>query len=163
MSGVNSLARKIATKTRFVDIKDKLNSTVSFNQGDLLVWDDTNKLVKKAAAETDGEFALGIAPVTIVSGKYPQAYNTDVNASVAQAATPGPEYGDVHRVMLKGGDAVVAGQELFLYPAGGGRFVQAAGTKSVGIYQGKALTAATGGTEIEMLVGARWPNDTLEF
>jgi hypothetical protein len=159
--GINTIARKIGTKTRFVDISAKIDSTVSFNQGDLLVWDNTNKLVVKAAAEADGATFLGIAPVTIVDGNYPPIYNSDVVAGVP--AIPGPEYGDVHRVMLKAGDAVVEGQTLFLDPASGGRFVQTAGTKAVGIYQGKALTAAVGGTEIEMLVGARWPNDTLEF
>lgn len=161
--GTNSLARRIATKTRFVDISNKVTGSTSFNQGDHLIFDDTTNLVRKPTVETEGATYLGIAPVTIVNGKYPPSYVTDVDASVGRPALPGPIYGDVHRVMLKAGDAILPGDRVFLDPASGSRFVSVTGTKNIGVYQGAALTAAAGGTEIEVLIGARFPNDVLEF
>lgn len=163
MSGVNSLARNVATKTIFVDVSDKVDSTVSFNQGDLLIFDTTSKLLALPAAEADAATFLGVAPVTIVSGKYPSIYNTAVDASTGTPALPGPQYGSVYRVILTAGEAVVSGQEIYLDPVAGPRNVQSAGTKAIGIYEGKALTAGTGGTEIEVLIGARYSNDTLKF
>lgn len=163
MAGVNTLAREVATKTLFVNIASKVDATISFLQGDHLIFDAATKLVRKPTVETEGNTYLGIAPVTIVNGKYPASYNTDVDASVSTPALPGPQYGSVHKVILKAGDAVVEGQTLFLDPASSSRGVQTAGTKAVGVYQGKALTAAVGGTEVEMLVGTRYPDDSLDF
>lgn len=163
MSGVNSLARKIATKTVVEDASKFVSSAISFDQGDLLYMDTTNHLIKKLAAETDGATFLGIAPVTIVSGKYPSVYNTAVDASVGTPALPGPEYGDVHKVLIKAGEVLTPGCALYADPATGSRNVQASGTKQVGVYQGAAQTVPTGGATIEMLVGCRFPNDTLKF
>lgn len=163
MAGVNSLARKIATKTVMEDASKFVSSAISFNQGDLLYLDTTNHLIKHLAAETDAVTFVGIAPVTIVSGLYPSIYNTDVDASLKTPALPGPEYGDVHRVNLKAGDAVTPGVALFADPASGNRNVSITGTKQIGVYQGKALTAPAGGVDVEMLVGCRFPNDTLKF
>lgn len=161
--GVNSTARKIATKMRFVDIANKVSGSTTFNQGDHLIFDTTTNLVRKATLETEGATYLGIAPVSIVNGKYPASYVTDVDASVGRTALPGPTYGDVHRVMLKAGDAILPGDMVFLDPASGSRFVSVTGTKNIGVYQGAALTGAAGGTEIEVLIGSRFPNDVLEF
>lgn len=161
MAGKNTLARKIATKMIFPDIKHLLDTTVSFDQGDLLCL--IGGLVKKASAETDGATFLGIAPVTVVAGKFPSVYHTDVDASAAVGAMVGPEYGDVHKVMLKAGDSLAAGDVVYLNPTAGGRGVQASGTKAIGVYQGKAVTAPTGGLEIEVLIGCRYPADALHL
>jgi len=163
MLGVNSLARRVATKAVFPDIKALISSAISFNQGDLLWFDNAANLVKKVTAEADGATILGVAPVSIVSGKFPEVYNTDVDASVAITSTPGPEYGDVHFMVLKAGDAIVPGDLVYIDPANLGRGVSVTGTKAIGVYQGKALTAPTGGAEVEIMIGARFPADVLRF
>jgi Uncharacterized conserved protein (DUF2190) len=163
MSGVNTLARRVATKSIYPDATALVSTAISFAQGDLIFFDDTNNLIKKVTAEADGATILGVAPVTIVSGKFPSIYNTAVDASVAIPHVPGPEYGDVHRMVLKAGDAINPGDKVYIDAANLGRGVTITGTKAIGIYQGKALTAATGGTEIEVLIGTRVPDDTLKF
>jgi len=100
-----------------------LSSAISFNQGDLLYLDTTAHLVKKITVETQSATFLGVAPVTIVSGKYPSAYNTDVDASVGIPAVPGPEYGSVYECLLKAGDAIVPGQKVYADPATAGNGV----------------------------------------
>lgn len=159
----NTLARRIATKTLFADMKPFVDSSLTCEQGDLLMFDTGTQLIKKLAAETDGEFICGIAPVKITAGKLAHAYTTDVDASVATPALPGPEYGSIYKVILKAGDSLVAGANVFADPVTGGRNVQAAGTKEIGKYQGAAVTAPAGGLEIEVLIGCRAPNDILKF
>lgn len=163
MAGLNTLARRVATKTIFVDAKPVLDSSVSFNQGDLLVLDATANLIKKPALETEAATFLGVAVVTIVAGKPAGVYQSDVDASAAIQSVPGPEYGDVHRVILKGGDAIEPGDSVYLDPATGSRAVSVSGTLPIGIYQGKALTAAAAGTEIEVLIGSRIGGAVLQF
>lgn len=163
MGGVNSLARRIATKSFTADASKFVDATISFNQGDLLMLDGADQLIKPLSAETDGEFFVGIAPITIVDGKYPSAYNTNVDASVKTPALAGPEYGDVHSVLIKAGEVLTPGCLLYADPVTGPRNVQATGTKAVGVYEGAALTVPAGGATIEMLVGMVFPNDTLKF
>jgi hypothetical protein len=162
MAGVNKKVREVGTKTIFPDIKPLLASTVSFLQGDLLIFDALNHLVAKPTAEADGAYFLGVAPVTVTSGHLADVYVTDVNASVAVTAVPGPEYGSVYKVVLKTGDAITTGAYVYLDPASGTRNVTVVGTKAIGVYQGPALTAVAG-QEIEVLIGARVPGDALHF
>jgi len=160
----NTLARKVGTKALFPDLSAVIDSTISFNQGDLLYFDGTANLVKKLAAEADAATFLGIAPITVVSGHVKDVYPTDVDGSVAVGVNlAGPEFGDVHKVLLKSADAILPGDAVYADPVSGTNFVSVAGTKIIGIYQGKGLTSATGGTEIEVLIGARFPTDTLKF
>lgn len=160
----NSLAREIATKTIYPNATPLIPLSLSFNEGDLLCYDSSAHLIKLPTAETDGATFLGVAPITVVNGKPKAAYVTDVDASVGQPAMPGPQYGSVYYVHLKAGDAVVPGSALYIDATGTvGRNVTSTGTKQIGIYQGPALTAPTGGQQVEMLVGARSPNDTLKF
>ena len=97
----NTLARKIATKTLIPDIQAVVTVASSWDQGDLLVFDALNKVIKKPALETEGATFIGISPIKVVDGKPPKAYVTDVDASAAIPAQMGPEYGDMHRVLLK--------------------------------------------------------------
>lgn len=163
MAGLNTLARRLAPKAIFVDAKPVLDDSVSFNQGDLLIYDVAEGLIRKPTVETEGETFLGIAVVTIVDGRPAGAYTTDVDESASIISVPGPEYGDVHRVILKAGDSIEPGAAVYLDPASGPRFVSVEGTKAIGIYQGPSLTAATGGTQIEVLIGARYSEDVLKF
>lgn len=160
----NTLARSIGGKTMFPDIENVVSSATTFVEGDLLIFNDTTNRIERPAAEADGAFLIGVAPVAVTAGKPPQVYVTDVDASAAIPAQMGPVYGNAYRVILKAGDAILPGDSLYLDVASGFQNVtKTAGTKAIGTYYGKALTAATGGTVIEILVGARWPNDTLKF
>jgi hypothetical protein len=163
----NSLRRKIGTKTEFADVSGALTpSALSYNEGDFLVYDTTNHCLKLPTLETDGQYVLGVAPITVVNGKPKPVYTTDVDASVAAPAMEGPEYGDIHAVNLKAGDVAAPGVTLYLDPTTLpiGRNVSVTGTKPVGVYTGTAtVTAAAGGTEIEMLVGCAWPTGTIKF
>jgi len=165
MSGYNNKVRKVATNTVVADIQLLVAPTTSFNQGDLLMMDATNHLVKRLVGETDGANFLGIAPVTIVNGKYPSGYNTSVDASVGTPSLPGPEFGDEFSLVLKSGDTLHAGDAVYADPATGNSNVQAAGTKIIGVYTGAEGASITGdGTKtVSCKIGARYPADTLKF
>lgn len=153
----NTLMRRISTRTVFPNIHSMLSSAISFTQGDLLCLDTATHLVRRLAAEADSATLLGIAPVTITSGKYPPAYLSDVDASVGTPAVPGPEYGSTYSLLLKAGDAITPGQKVYANAANLNNGVTVTvGTALIGVYQGAALTAATGGTSIEVLVGQNY-------
>lgn len=155
MAGVNNITRMVAPKSIFESAINVISSAISFNQGDLLYFDDTNNLIKKPAAETDGATFLGVARVTVVSGKLASPYNTDVVASQAISDIPGPQYGVIAKLTLKTGDSISPGDKVYLDPATGTTGVTVSGTKPIGIYQGKALTGVAAGTLIEVLIGCQ--------
>lgn len=149
----NTEIKSVATRSLFPDAGALINSTISFEQGDFLYLDTTNNLIKKLTVETQSATFLGIAPVTIVLGKYPAAYVTDVDASLKAGAIPGPQYGSTFRCKLKAGDVLAPGKLVYADPATGGNGVTVtAGTEAVGIYQGRSVTGAVGGTDIEVLI-----------
>jgi len=162
-SGKNRIVRSVAEKTIFPSAKNVVNSALSYDQGDLLIFDDTNNLLKKPAAEADGATFVGIALQTLVSGKLARPYSTDVDASGAASDIPGPSYGVVAKLVLKTGDALNPGDLVYLNPAAGTYHVQAAGTKAIGIYDGPVIASAAEGQEIEVLLGCRHPGDTLRL
>ena len=156
MAGVNNITRMVAPKSIFESAINVISSSVSFNQGDLLVFDDTNNVLKKPAAETEGATFLGVARVTIVNGKLASPYNTDVVASQSISDIPGPQYGVVAKLVLKTGDSIAPGDKVYLDPATGTTGVTVtAGTKPIGIYQGKTLSSVAAGTLIEVLIGCQ--------
>lgn len=158
----NKIARRVATNTIFADIKNLIGASSTWNQGDLLIYDTTLKIVAKAAVQSDGANFLGVSPVTIVSGKIPSAYVTDSDAALGIASIPGPEFGDEYFVNLKAGDSVVPGQALYLAPLTGANYVSVTGNKQVGVYIGPALTAVSGGSEIVAKMFAAFPDGTLK-
>jgi hypothetical protein len=107
-----------------------------------------------------------VAPVTIVSGKFPSGYNTSVDGSVQAGSIPGPEYGDEYRMLLKSGDVLHAGDPVYLFPTTlGNRGVQAAGTKIIGVYtgaEGATVTGVSGGLQVTCKILSRYPGDTLK-
>jgi hypothetical protein len=163
MAGKNRIVRSVSEKSIFPSAKEVVDATVSFAQGDLLVFDDTANLLKKPAAEAEGSTFLGIAIETVVDGKLASPYVTDVDAAQAVSELPGPSYGVIAKLVLKTGDALNPGDSVYLYPAGGTYHVQAAGTKAIGVYAGPAIASAAAGQEIEVLLGCRHPGDVLKF
>lgn len=163
--GKNTVRRVIATKAIISDIRGKLASTAEIAQGDLVVWDDTNNRVILPAAEAEGATFLGVMAISVQDGVPVGPYTglTDVDAAVAQGAIQGPQFGDVHAVILKTGDTVAPGDLVYLDPATGSRGVAATGTKAIGVYQGAGSVTGDGVKEIEVLIGARFPGDALRF
>lgn len=150
-------------KSLFPDAKSVVTSAVSFNQGDLLVFDDTNNRLKVPSAETEAATFLGIAEVTVVSGKLKSPYTTDVDASQGVTDVPGPVYNVEAKLIAKTGDAFNPGDAVYLDPASGAQNVSSAGTKQIGVYQGPVIASAVAGQEILVLLGCRHPGDSLKF
>lgn len=151
MAGVNKITRTINPKSVFEDAKNVIDSTISFNQGDLMYFDAVNNLIKTVTAETQSANFVGVARVTVVSGKLASPYNTDVVASQAIASIPGPQTGVIMKCVLKTGDSINPGDLVGLDPATGTRGVSVTiTTNSIGIYQGPAIATAAAGTEVEI-------------
>lgn len=161
----SKIKRTIAQKEIFEDLQGKIAATASWETGALLVWDATNAVVKVPAAETEGNTFLGITDNTVVSGVLKQSYiGTDNSASIPSYEIAGPSYGVVAQVVLKTGDSLAIGASVYLDPASGQNNVQASGTKAIGCYVGNvAISSAAAGTTIQVLLGARFPNDVLKF
>lgn len=163
MGGKNTIVRSVAPKSLFESAKAVIDATVSFDQGDLLVFNDTTNLLKKPSLETEGVTFLGVARVSIVLGELASPYNTDVVASQAIQDIPGPVYGVIAKCVIKTGDSINPGDAVYLDPGTGTRGVTVTGTKAIGLYQGAAIASAAAGTEIEVLIGCRAKDDTLKF
>jgi len=164
MAGVNKITRSVAPKTLLCDADKYVSAAVSYNQGDLLIFDVGTGLIDNPAAEVDGAKFVGVALQDVVAGKVRSPYTgTDVDAAQGLPALAGPQFGVVVKCISKTGDSWVVGQAAFLDPATGTRGVSSAGTKAIGIFQGKAVAAAAAGQEVEVLLGARYPTDTLIF
>lgn len=164
MAGKNTITRSVSPKSIFESAQKVIDSSVSWLQGDLLVFDDTANLLKVPAAEAEGVTFVGVARCDLVDGKLRSPYSgTAVDAAQAISDVPGPVYGIVAKCVLKTGDSINSGDEVYLDPATGSRGVTVTGTKSIGLYMGGAIVAAVAGTEIEVLIGSRHPADVLQF
>jgi len=145
----------------FPDALNVIDSSVTFNQGDLLCL-LSNKLAK-ASLEADYASFLGIAPVTVVSGKLQSPYQgTAVDAAQAITAIPGPKYSVEAKMISKTGDAWAPGGAVYGDPADGPEYVSSAGTKQIGVYQGATIASAAAGQTVEVLLGHRYPGDALQ-
>lgn len=162
MAGANRITRSVAPKSLFESALAVIDATVSINQGDLVVFDDTNNRLKKAAAEAEGSTFLGIMRDTIVLGKLAKVYSTDVDTSSAITDVGGPLYGVIAKLVLKSGDTLAPGDDVFLDPANGTFHVSSTGTKSIGIHVGASITG-DGVKRVEIHLGCRAKNDVLKF
>jgi len=149
----NNIVRSVNPYSLFEDVQNLINSTTTITQGELVYLDTVNHLIKPVAAEANSATFLGAMPVSVVNGKIQSPYNTNVVASQAIQAIPGPKLGVVCKLTAKTGDAFVPGQKVALDPATG---TDAVGTiittASVGLYQGPAIAAAVAGQQIEVLL-----------
>ena len=161
--GTNNIVRSESRKSIFPSAQSVVSAAVSFEQGDLLVFDDAANLLKVPTLEADGSTFLGVAVESVVLGKLKKPYSTDVDASSAITDVPGPVYGVIAKCVLKTGSTVAPGDLISLDPASGTRGVQALVTKGIGIYQGAAIVGSAAGLEIEVLLGSRHPGDVLQF
>lgn len=159
--GTNNVNTQVGGRTLFPDVKYFTNSSISYNQGDLLIFDTANNVVRAASAESECASFLGIAALDVVNG-YPRSpYSTQVDGSQGIVAIPGPQYGDTFNMVLQTGSTLAPGAAIYGKPVAVGvepnTLVAATGTYQIGIYQGGAITSSAAGTMIEVLIGARWP------
>jgi hypothetical protein len=122
------------------------------------------------ATVTSGELGVnfcGIASQSLVNGiPVSPIQGTDVDAAEGVPALDGPIYGVTASLVLKTSDAVDPGDVVYIDGASGTRHVtatQASGAKPIGIYQGPSISSAAAGQEIEVLLGATYPNGAPNF
>jgi len=165
MAAKNTIVREVGRKSIFESAINVISTAVSFNQGDLLVLNDTSNLIAIPAAETEGNTFLGVATVSILNGKLigPFTGIPDAVTTSAVSDIPGPVYGVIAKCVAKTGIALNPGDPIYLDPATGTRGVTNTGTKIIGIYQGPVVASAAAGSEIEVLIGARHNGDTLKY
>lgn len=146
MAAKNRVVFEIAKNAALDDIQNFLDATISFEQGDLLYFDDTANLVKKTTgANTDGATALGISRVTVVSGKLASPYQgTAVDASEKSGRIPGPVFGVVAKMVLTTGDAMAPGDPVYVSAVGPQQVQKTANGTAIGYYIGPTKTAAAG-------------------
>jgi len=161
-SPTNRITRSISQKSLFEDSSAVTPSTLSYNQGDLLAFDTSAHVLKLMAAEGDAVTFVGIARETVLLGNLKRPFVTPVDGSFGADVIAGPVYGVIAKLQLKSGDTLNPGDDVYADPVTGNANVQAAGTKPIGTYEGPAVTAGAS-TYVEVLLGARYPNDTLKF
>lgn len=170
MAGKNTVVKQISTKQIFPDVKNLTNSSISYVQGQHLIFDSANHVVRAPTAESEASTYLGIASLDISSGKPVSPYQgTAVDAAQAVPSMNGPIYGDTFLMTLKTGDSLSPGDNVYVYLAAGvngvGSSAGATGTKVIGVYVGTqgTISTAAAGLQIECLIGARFSNDSLKF
>ena len=160
----NRIVRADGEKRVFPTAEGLVAATTTYDQGDLLIFDDSLNHIRKPTLETEGNTFIGVSVQSVVLGIPKSPYVTDVDASAAAIALAAPSYGVVARLVAKTGAAFNPGDLVFLDPATGAAGVTSAGTKAIGIYIGSLVIAvATAGQEIECRIGARHPQDVLKM
>lgn len=159
--------RIVRSDNMFAILEDISNflSSQSFNEGDLIVFDDaTNTVVVTTGAAAEADFLLGVSPVTVVSGKLKSPYTgTAVDASEKAGGVPGPRAGVTAKMKLKSGATFNPGDAVYLDAAGEAQTVQAAANgSSIGIYIGKTVTAGAT-SEGDVKLGARFRIGALQL
>lgn len=159
----NRIIRSISPKSLFEEAAPVTALNVTFNQGDLLYFDTSAKTIKRLTSEGNAATFVGISRIGVTNGVPNSPYQGLASQpSEAQGALPGPQYGVIAALVLKSGDALAVGQLVYADPADSNFGIQTAGTKAIGLYQGKAVTG-DGVAVVEVLLGVRYPNDTLAF
>lgn len=162
---INNIVRSVAPKSLFESAKAVISSAVSYNQGDLLYFDDAANLIKPVAATANAETILGVAKQTIVSGKVVSPYSgTAVDAAQALEDLAGPVYGVVASLKLKAGDSFAPGDKVYVTvtDAQTVTVTDPGDGFHVGIFQSAAVTAVSG-SKGDILVGARFWMGGLSF
>ena len=160
----NRIVRSITQNAVFEDCTNLLTSSISWNQGDQLVYDSSAKTVRAMATESsDSANFLGIAIVTIVNGAIQGAYGTLATGSqTASGGIPGPVFGVEASWFLKSGDALSPGSSVYAYPTTNAQTVAATGTSPIGVYNGPAITG-TGTNTVNVRVGCTFQKGNLAW
>lgn len=160
----NNIVRSVAPKSLFESLKPVLSASSTWNQGDLLAFDATNKIVIAATGAGSAANILGVARNTMSSGKMPSPYQgTDVDASQAIEDAAGPVYGVVASLVLATGAAFNPGDPVYISSTDPQTVGSSATGSSVGIFVGAAVASAAAGQYGDILVGARYGMSGIEF
>lgn len=169
MAGSNTEVHIIAPKQIFPDVRGLVSSVSDWNQGDLLMFDTSAKIVRAVTAEGEGTYSLGIAQNNVTDGVPVGPYSgLATSSSTTAMSVNGPVYGNSYNMVLKTSETISPGSYVYSYPTGGANYVAATASSSatvpVGLYIGHiTVTSAAAGTQIECLIGARYPNDSIKF
>jgi len=160
----NKIVKTIAPVAVFDDMSGMLAASETHNQCDFLIFDDSLNQIRKPTAEAECSTFLGVARADVVLGKLRPVYQgTDVDASVAGGAIPGPIAGVEVKCVVKTGDTIAVGDLVFFDPATSARGItNAGGTKAIGVAM-EGITGAAAGAEIRIHVGHRFPSDALKM
>lgn len=162
----NNIVRSVAPKSLFESAFPVLSSAVTYNQGDILAFDTSSKILKPFSATGDAANLLGVARQTIVSGVAKSPYSgTAVDASVGISDVAGPQYGVVASFLLTTGDSLSPGDKVYASTSDPQTVTATnnAGGANLGIYQGRTVTSAASGTYVDVLVGARYNLSGIQF
>lgn len=165
-TAINNIVRGGAEgKSVFASALPVLSTSVNYNQGDLLAFDTSNKILK-AAATGDGANCLGVAINTIVDGLPKSPYQgTAVDASEGLSDMGGPLYGVVASLILDTGSTLDPGDAVY-YSTVDAQHVSATqpgSDPSIGIYVGPSVSSSAAGTKGDILVGARYGSTDIKF
>lgn len=159
--GKNTVNKQIREGSRIPDVKNFTNSSISYNQGDHLIFDTANNVVRAPSAEAECAAYLGIASLDVVNGFPRSPYSTQVSPSQGVTSMEGPLYGDTFNMVLQTGTTMNPGAAIFASPVAVGtepnNLVSATGTYQIGWYLGGAITSSAAGLVVEVAIGARWP------
>jgi hypothetical protein len=154
--GLNPIFKRVNRNSLTEDIVAAIGASTTFNAGDFLTFNLTTKTFGTLAGESDSVNFAGVAVQSISSGKQVSAYTTDTDSALGYASVKGPEFGDEVFAVLKAGDTITPGQEVY-FNSGSQSIANntkcgvttTVGTKAIGIYFGPSLTGApTNGTII---------------
>lgn len=166
-SSNNNIKKSIAPKSLFDDMQSLLDSTISFNQGDLLYLDTSAHLIKPIAAEANTQTLLGVARETVVSGKLKSPYSTATDAAEGIGAVAGPLFGIEVELTLNTGDALNPGELVYPAYSVDAQTVTAtdngANHDPCGVYNGPAISSASAGQKIVVMLGCGYPARVLKF
>lgn len=152
----NNIVRSVAPKSRFESALPVLSTAVTYNQGDLIAFDTSAKVLTLATTANVANL-LGVARQKVVNGIVASPYQgTAVDASQGFSDMAGPVYGIVAFFTGKTGDSFTPGCAVYLTSDPQTVTVTDPGSNDhIGIYQGRTATGASGST-VDVLVGARY-------
>lgn len=159
-SSYNAISRKGSGNSVFESAKNVLSSSVSYNQGDILAFDTSAKVLKVVSTTADSANVLGVADNVVVSGKLVGPYTglTAVDAAEAIGDVAGPRYGVEALMKVHTGASLTPGCKLYLSDGDDSQTLAVTDPGDgnyIGIYQGVAVTAAAG-ARYPVLIGARY-------
>ena len=163
---VDAIVKKGPGESLFENGQDAVSASSTWYQGDLMCFDTSSNILRVVAATTDAVTLVGIADNTVIGGKLlgPYAGLTATDAAEKGPGFAGPKYGVIASLVLKTGDALAVGAKVYLADGLDTKSVSATDPGDhnyIGIYQGPAaISSATAGQKINVLLGARYPAAT---
>ncbi len=156
-SAKNRVFRSDARKSFFEQAKYAVDSTISWNQGDLMYLDTSAHLIKVVAATGNAATFLGVADNTVISGKLVGPYTglTAVTAAEAISSLVGPSFGVEAKMKLLASDAFVTGGKVYLCNSDSQTVssTDPGDQNFIGFFQDAAITAAAGDEGVILLCG----------